>query len=227
MPIAQADWEENFGATGGGGGGTATLNQGVGTSNGGDDKGSIIVGLGGHGTLNIDGSAGSVVVNANAILVASDAQTPDTPGNSSGLVKVTGAGATITVADSLTVGDGDATFEYVSASSISSIDVVGDVDIDDATLIVDLLTSPPAAGDLLLIDVGGSLTGTFAGLAQGAAVPGTNTGSGAYTISYTFGDGNNIGLVAPGALTAVPEPTSAALCLLATVGFAGGRRRRR
>ena len=66
---------------------------------------------------------------------------------------------------------------------------------------------------MLLIDVGGTLSGAFAGLPEGAVVP----GSGGRTITYTYGDGNNVALV-------IPEPTAVALLL---VGLGVGVTRRR
>jgi hypothetical protein len=81
-----------------------------------------------------------------------------------------------------------------------------------AKLEVDLTTNPPPAGDILLIDVGLSRTGEFLGLPEGTEVP----NSGGRTISYAFGDGNDIGLVLPSlsASASVPEPSSALLVLI-------------
>jgi hypothetical protein len=83
-----------------------------------------------------------------------------------------------------------------------------------ASLEVDLTTNPPPAGDVLLIDNQGfnAVDGAFAGLPEGAVVP----NSGGRTISYTFGDGNDIGLILPSlsASASVPEPSSALLVLI-------------
>ncbi len=233
-----ADWKLNYGSTGSGGGGVTTLVQGTSTTFDGDSgesqRDAIVVGNAGFGQLNIDSTSGEVVLDANALLVAARdttlGPTPTGTKASTGLVNIIGNNATITIGD-LAVGEGTATFRFESDSSgISPISVVaaqgdpinlGDVDISGATLVVDLSNLASGSGDLLLIDVGGTLTGEFAGLSQGASV-----GSG-YSISYLFGNGNDIGLIASGGITAVPEPTSIALTLLA-VGFAGfGRQQRR
>ena len=62
--------------------------------------------------------------------------------------------------------------------------------------------------------------GTFMGLPEGAVVP----GSGGRVISYVFGDGDDIGLVALPALASVPEP-STVLLLSTALCLAGYRRR--
>ena len=85
------------------------------------------------------------------------------------------------------------------ATGISSIDVSGDVLLNDgsvagfADLMVDLETTP-VNGDVVLVDLSstGTVTGTFMGLAEGAAVPGSD----GRTITYAYGpDGNDIALI--------------------------------
>jgi hypothetical protein len=220
-----ADWENNYGNTGGGSGGTATLNQGVGTSNGGADRGAIVVGRGGTGVLNIDSSAGDVEVNAASIVLAELGLIDNSiaNGDSSGLLKITGDNATITTG-SLMVGEGDATveFDFDGANMVSSIDVTGDVDLvgtggsPDTVLTLDLagVTSLPG-GSVTLIDIGGALTGTFATV---------NGLPGGFAIDYSSGD---VVLTGPAALAAVPEPTTAAMCLLAMLGMTARRKRNR
>lgn len=99
------------------------------------------------------------------------------------------------------------TVEFVSDSGgVSPINAAGDVHLNDGVeetacmmlagcgsgnLVVDLETNPVATADVKLIDVGGTLFGTFAGLAEGATVP----GSGGRTITYTGGDGNDVYLL--------------------------------
>ena len=114
----------------------------------------------------------------------------------------------------------EGTLTFVSsAGGVSPIIASADVRLNDGSvagfgnLFVDFLTDPLPAGDVLLIDVGGILTGTFANLPQGAAVP----NSGGRFIDYTYGDGNNIALV-------IPEPSTLMLCL---VGLCAGLYRRR
>ena len=220
-----ADWETNYGSTGGGSGGTATLNQGVGTSNGGADRGALVVGRGGTGVLNIDGSAGAVEVNAASIVLAELGLIDNSiaNGDSSGLLKITGDNATVTTGN-LMVGEGDATveFDFNGASTVSSIDVTGDVDLagtgtsPDTVLELNLagVASLPG-GSVVLIDIGGALTGTF------ATVNGLPAG---FAIDYSSGD---VVLTGPAALAAVPEPTTAAMCLLAMLGAMTRRNRNR
>ena len=61
--------------------------------------------------------------------------------------------------------------------------------------------------DILLVDVGGNLIGSFANFAEG-----DNVGFGR-RITYQFGDGNDIGLVS------IPEPASAAILSRGNIAF--------
>ena len=92
------------------------------------------------------------------------------------------------------------TLRFVSSSAdVSPVNVLGDVYLNDGSVIgsgnleVDL-TGSSTASEILLVSVGGVLDGTFAGLPEGAAVP----GSGGRVISYVGGDGNDIVLVTGG-----------------------------
>ena len=99
--------------------------------------------------------------------------------------------------------EGEGTLRFTSASSVSPIVVLEDAYLNDgstagfAKLEVDLETNPAPAGNILLVDVGGTLTGEFMGLPEGAAVP----NSGGRTITYTGGDGNDIYLIDPNAIS--------------------------
>lgn len=89
--------------------------------------------------------------------------------------------------------DATASLDFVSQPDVSAIMIDGDVALNTgkANLTVDFVTSAPPPGDILLIDIGGTRLGEFAGLPEGTVVP----NSGNRTITYVFGDGNDIGLL--------------------------------
>ncbi len=191
---------------------TGTYNLSGGTLNQSIDF--LTVGDNGNGTMNVDGTSGSPDVNitGSGIIVGRNV-------GATGSLNITGGGASIDTTD-LIVGltndlnpGGSGTLSFSSASNVSAILASGNVALGDASLLVDLETLPPPAGAVLLIDVGGTLTGEFNGLPAGSVVP----GSGGRVISYTFGDGNNIALV--------PEATSLALLVLAAAGGCLWRRK--
>lgn len=72
--------------------------------------------------------------------------------------------------------------------------------------------------EFLIADIGGTLTGEFQGLSEGALVGAFNDQD--LFITYRAGSGNSIGL-----FTAVPEPSCSGLCLM--LGIAACMRRRR
>jgi hypothetical protein len=72
--------------------------------------------------------------------------------------------------------DSTGTVEFIAdAGGVSPVVASGDVHLNDgsvigsANLVVDMSAAP--TGDLLLVDVGGTLHGEFAGLSEGASVP--------------------------------------------------------
>ena len=116
--------------------------------------------------------------------------------------------------------EGTVTF-VSSATGVTPILASEDVTINDGSeagfgdLFVDFVTDPLPAGDVLLIDVGGNLGGTFRNAPEGTLIP----NSGGRTITYTFGDGNDIALIA------IPEPATMMLMFVGLgVGLLSKRR---
>ena len=155
---------------------------------------------GATGTFNISGAS---QVDAPRLRVGRSLGTSVEDGGGTGFLNIMGDNADITVGF-LDVGsndgvltNGEGTLSFSGVDSLSAIEVLTDVTLNDgsvegfAKLEVDL--SAPGSGDIELIDIAGTLTGTFMGLAEGDVVPGT----GGRTISYMFGDGNDIGLIDP------------------------------
>lgn len=105
----------------------------------------------------------------------------------------------------------------LAAGAFDRLEIAGDA-ILDGTLDVQLLDAfIPTAGDAFeILDVGGTLSGQFAGLAEGALIE-FDTGV-PLQLTYVGGDGNDV------VLTAIPEPASLLLLLLAAP-FAAARRR--
>ena len=104
----------------------------------------------------------------------------------------------------------------IQGTEYDFIDVVGDVSLSgllDVSLLDPLILGEYQQFDIL--SVGGELTGTFAGLAEGDLVG--NFGGMDLFISYAAGTGNDV------SLSTVPEP--ATMSLLALGGLAMLRRR--
>ena len=171
------------------------------------------------GTFNATGTG---VVNAQVVRVGRN-------DGSTGTLNITGSNVdfdtdmfSVASSDgSLAVGS-SGTVNFISdATDISTIDVTGDVFLNDglgagstAALNIDLSAGDPG-GNLLLFDVGGNITGQFTGLAEGALVPGSN----GRTITYNYLGAGDIALI-----SAIPEPSSLALLMIAGYGLLRRRR---
>lgn len=187
-------------------GSTGTYNMSGGTMNM-SIADFLSIGENGDGTMSIDGTSGSPDVNVTGggMVVGRNV-------GSTGAINILSDGATIDTT-LLDVGpEGTGTLSFTSASGVSPIAASADVLLGDANLVVDLETNP-VVGDVLLVDVGGTLMGEFNGLVEGASVPGSD----GRFITYQYGDGNNIALV--------PEPAALTLLGLAMIGFGVWRRK--
>ncbi|WP_435020745.1 Ig-like domain repeat protein [Tundrisphaera sp. TA3] len=128
------------------------------------------------GTLGGSGSVRFVAVNAGGTLNPGDADAPAT---------LISAGTSF---------NAEATFA-VDLDGIGSYDKLlsfGGVDLNNATLAITLDAAPSPGDVYTIIDVFagfGSVTGTFAGLAEGATL---TLGNVVFTISYVGGDGNDV-----------------------------------
>ena len=136
------------------------------------------------------------------------------PGNSPDIVSFDG---------SVVIGSGaNSFFELAGLDSGSFDQLLIDRDLAlDGQLTIDLIDGfQLTAGDEFLIaDVAGDLSGQFFGLGEGDLVG--RFGRTNLFISYTAGNGNDVGLFA----SAVPEPGACGLLALACLGLALRRRR--
>ncbi|MEM7454364.1 MAG: PEP-CTERM sorting domain-containing protein [Planctomycetota bacterium] len=200
-------------------GATGIYNISAGSLNQNSDWLTIGEGGGANGSLNVSGTA-DINLNANGFRVGRF-------GDGTGSINIDGSTATIdTTGLHLGVDEafnvsGTANLNYVAdALGVSAINAT-DVFLNDGTvsggssLGVDLSSYTAGASEIVLVNVDGSVTGTFVGLAEGAVVAGTG-----YRITYAGGDGNDISLLA------VPEPGSM-IVLTVGLGVAAFRRRRR
>lgn len=183
------------------------------------------------------GASGSMTLSGDSIVDAGQLRVgrslgldPDTGAGGTGSLTIIGNQVDLTVGfldigsdfGTNTNGEGTLRFE-ANSGGVSALEVLDSVTLNDGTiegfadLEVDLASAP--AGDITLIEVGVSVTGTFRNLAEGAAVP----NSGGRTITYLGGDGNDIVLLGSGE-PPIPEPTTATLLALAGVGVLGRRR---
>lgn len=173
-----------------------------------------------------DGASGVANVSGTADLNLEDLLVGRNDG-ATGVFNIIGSTATIDASRNFFVGLNDGGGDTTAVGTVSyTADAAGVTAVtadttslgDDANLIVDTSLFASTA-DILLVNntsIGGPVGGNFAGLPEGAVVP----GSGGRSITYVYGDGNDIALVA-----AIPEPTAALLCLVG-LGAALGRGRR-
>lgn len=172
-----------------------------------------------------DGASGVTNVSGTADLNLVDLMVGRNDG-ATGVLNINGSGFTVDASNNFYVGLNDGGVDTTATGTVSFTSDVGGLTAinaavvsfgDAANLIVDT-SLHPSSGDILLVDNtgAGAVIGTFTGLAEGALVP----GSGGRTISYAYGDGNNVALVA-----AIPEPGSAML-LLVGLGVTLSRRKR-
>ena len=182
---------------------------------------------GAQGTLNVSGMA-AVTLNGNGAVLG---RIDDSNGLASGRIEIDGSNATFTTTNLLvgindgfggTAGDasGNGTIAFIADSlGVTPIIASGNVELNDgsvlgaANLEIDL-SAFTGSGDILLIGVGGSQIGSFANLAEG-----DNVGFG-YRLTYAFGDGNDIGLVA------IPEPAAFGILMAGGLGLLVRRRRK-
>ena len=158
------------------------------------------------GTLEVSGTANVDLDGRGMIVGRND--------NANGFLDIIGSGATISTTGFHvgandggvdTTANGTVSF-FADAGGVTEIMASGNVVFGDAAnLVVDLSAGIGLPGVIPLIDVGGTQSGIFSGLPEGAVVPGAD----GRTITYTFGDGNDIALV--------PEPAS--LMLLGLSGL--------
>ena len=194
---------------------------------------NLVIGENGAGTYNASGTA---VINNNVGTLVGRNATGD------GLLEITGSTVTFSTGD-LDIGLNSNGADVGANGEISWIADAGGVSTifsDDNTtfgansdLSVDLtadsafstFTTTSNAGGLVdiavLVDNVNSVTGTFAGLAEGAAVS-IGGGQTAF-ITYVGGDGNDI--ILQTFIQPIPEPASATILVLAGMGMMFRRRR--
>jgi hypothetical protein len=159
--------------------------------------------------VNLDGTLGGTGSIAGAVTVASGGTLA--PGASAG---------TLSLGDNLTLESGSTLAIELGGlldGEYDSVNVAGNVSLNG--LLGVSLIAPFTLGEYQefnIISVGGGLSGTFAGLAEGGLVD--NFGGEDLFITYQGGDGNDV------ALFTVPEP--ATMSLLALGGLALIRRKR-
>ena len=166
----------------------------------------------GFGTITSGAGASGLTIGAGANL---------SPGASTGIITSNGD---ITLAPTSTF-----TAELngnTAGTGYDQLNVLGAVTLNQPVLAA-TLGYDPANGDALTIinnDGTDAVTGSFAGLPQGAPLPLTNPGTGntfVFIVSYTGGDGNDVVLTA-----GVPEPGTLGLIGLAGAAVLARRRRR-
>ena len=151
------------------------------------------------GTIDVSGSLPNATVNGrlsgDGTVGNATATSPFSPGDESPW-KTFGFDihAGVLHTKSLTLNSG-ARFDVVAGGTSDQVQVMGTVAIG-GPLTIDILSGAPATGQTITIidnDASDPVTGTFAGLPDGAAIP---AGNSTFTISYHGGDGNDVVLTA-------------------------------
>jgi autotransporter-associated beta strand protein len=143
-------------------------------------------GISGTGAVSVNGTLGGTGSVAGPVTVQSGGMIA--PGTSTGTFTV--ASATFTASSTLAIEIDDA-----STPKADSLTSTGALDLTGANLVLAVTGSPAQPAYIIASYAAGQLTGTFTGLAQGAAVPGLS----GYTIDYTYNSGTQIALVQSGA----------------------------
>ncbi len=206
--------------------------------------GTVALAKSGSGALTLAGVntyTGSTLVDGGALVVSGSISGSAVTVSTTGTIGGTGTIGALTALSGGTVAPGaspgilnSGALSMTTGSTLSleingttlgtgydQLSVTGGVDITGATLTLGGTFNGGPTSDLftiLLNDGGDLISGTFAGLSEGAHA--FSSSGQEFTISYVGGTGNDI------VLTAVPEPGSAAL-LLGGFGMLVFRRRRR
>lgn len=166
----------------------------------------------GTGAVNVSGTGilsgnGFINVGANRVTIFNGATLAPTAAVAPAGLSITGTQTTASVGYTSTLNlQAASTFRLTlsSATTFSSVNLTGTVDVTGSTLAVDIVgVFAPAVGSSFLVvnnDSTDSITGIFA---QGAAVTASN--GQIFGINYGGGDGNDLVLTT---LTAVPEPAT-------------------
>jgi autotransporter-associated beta strand protein len=184
------------------------------------------------GTLIIDGTlsaASAVVVQAGGTLSGTGSVGPVS--GTAGTVRPGDSGPGTLNTHDVNLGAASFAVTLAGTSSFSQLNVTGTVALNGTTLDATLGTgfTPVVGNSFTVINNDGTdpVTGTFAGLAEGATV---TVGGHAFTVSYKGGDGNDVVLTATNqqavtvTLTSDPNPSrkGQAVTLAAAVAPAGG-----
>lgn len=230
--------------------GTLTLNQSATTTFDGTVTGAGTIAKQGSGVITFTGartgggvsvSAGTVFVDASWSTTLAGVSGTGVIGGSGGVDTTTLVGGAISPGHSpghfgvglLTFPGGASASLIVELNGLAAgtqydqVQAAGGVQLNGATLNATLGFAAPNGSQFTIIqnDAGGPVSGTFAGLPEGAAL--MISGS-PFTISYAAGDGNDVVLTAGAAAVPTMRPLLWLVLTIATLGAAAimlGRRR--